>query len=203
MSSLNGISTPNLRKILNKGPLSLRIHQRPPLQADWRTWLLLGGRGSGKTRAGSEWVQGLATGTRPFANKLTGPIALIGETFADVREVMIDGPSGIRNCALYDRPTFEPSRRRLVWSSGMVAHIYSAHDPESLRGPQFSTAWCDARTIWASIVSIAASLAAFLGVPLDDAIRANLTDTLLQLVTAAAGVTAILGRLTASSKIVR
>ena len=126
----------------------LRPAQRPPLHRNWLTWLIMGGRGSGKTRAGSEWVQGLATGMKPYADSMTGPIALVGQSIGDVREVMIDGPAGVRNCALFERPSYEPSRRRLVWPSGMVAHVFSAHDPESLRGPQFSAAWCDEICKW-------------------------------------------------------
>lgn len=161
----------------------------------------MGGRGSGKTRAGSEWVQGLATGTKPYAGSMTGPIALVGQSIGDVREVMIDGPAGVRNCALFERPSYEPSRRRLVWPSGMVAHVFSAYDPESLRGPQFSAAWCDATTIWAALVSIAASITAFFGVPIDEATRIGLTESALQLVAAFAGFIAILGRLSASVRI--
>lgn len=181
--------------------MKLRPAQRPPLQNDWLTWLILGGRGSGKTRAGSEWVHGLATGTKPFSNAVTGPIALVGQTIGDVREVMIDGPAGVRNCALYERPSYEPSRRRLVWPSGMVAYVFSAHDPESLRGPQFAAAWCDAKTIWATLVSIAAAIAALFGFPLDEATRSGITEGALQLVTAIAGLFAILGRLSASTRI--
>lgn len=93
-------------------------------------------------------MHGLATGTRPFANAVTSPIALVGQTIGDVREVMIDGPAGVRNCALYQRPTYEASRRRLVWPNGVVAYAFSAHEPESLRGPQFAAAWCDEMCKW-------------------------------------------------------
>ncbi|MBI3438904.1 MAG: DNA-packaging protein [Proteobacteria bacterium] len=107
----------------------------------WRTWVFLGGRGAGKTRSGSEWVGRLAR---------TGQarrIALIGPTFHDVREVMIEGTSGLRS-ALKARPTYEASRRRLVWPNGAVAHCFSAEDPESLRGPQFDAAWADELCAW-------------------------------------------------------
>lgn len=161
----------------------------------------MGGRGSGKTRAGSEWVQGIATGTRPYANKPTSPIALVGETLGDVREVMIEGPAGIRNCALFDRPSFEVTRRRLVWANGAEAYVFSAQDPESLRGPQFSVAWCDARTIWATLVSVSATSAAFFGFNIDEATQINMTDGVLHVVSAIAGLVAILGRLSASSRI--
>lgn len=132
---------------LGAGSLTLREQQKPP-KGDWKTWLLLGGRGSGKTHAGSHWVNGIATGLAPFADVLTSPIALIGETLGDVREVMIEGPAGIIACSGLDRPVYEPTRRRLVWPNGAIAQAFSAHDPESLRGPQFSAAWCDELMKW-------------------------------------------------------
>lgn len=114
-------------------------------------WLVTGGRGSGKTRLGAEWVDGLVHGQPPFTEERRryGLIALVGETLADVREVMIEGPSGILAVSRVERPRFEASRRRLVWpSSGAVAHMFSSEDPESLRGPQFDAAWCDEAAKW-------------------------------------------------------
>lgn len=112
------------------------------------TWLVLGGRGAGKTRLGAEWVNGLVRGFSPFALRRHDRIALVGETLSDVREVMIEGPSGIVTIARHDRPRFEPSRRRLVWDNGAVAQIFSSEDPDSLRGPQFAAAWCDEAAKW-------------------------------------------------------
>ena len=120
-----------------------RDEQKPP-QGDWRSWLLMGGRGSGKTRAGAEWVQALATGPKAKGMR----IALVAETLGDAREVMIDGVSGICRIAGSKAPDFEISRRRLVWPSGAVAQIFSSEDPESLRGPQFHFAWCDELAKW-------------------------------------------------------
>ncbi len=113
-------------------------------------WLVMGGRGSGKTRLGAEWVIALARGLPPFARPGSrhGLIALVGETLGDVREVMIDGPSGIASVARGDRPRYEASRRRLLWPSGAVAQVFSSEDPESLRGPQFAAAWCDELAKW-------------------------------------------------------
>jgi phage terminase large subunit-like protein len=118
-----------------------RPEQQPP-DHHWRTWLLIGGRGSGKTRAGAEWVHALARKTSGLR------IALVAETFADAREVMIDGQSGIMRIAGRERPVFEISRRRLVWSNGSTAYLFSSEDPESLRGPQFHAAWCDELAKW-------------------------------------------------------
>lgn len=112
-------------------------------------WLVMGGRGAGKTRVGAEWVNAMVRGLPTFAGGLRhGLIALVGETLSDVREVMIDGPSGIATLSRHDRPRFELGRRRLVWPSGAVAQFFSSEDPESLRGPQFDAAWCDEIGKW-------------------------------------------------------
>ena len=121
-----------------------RPDQTPP-GGDWLTWLLLGGRGAGKTRAGAEWVRAIATAEPQPA----GPIALVGETFADAREVMIEGVSGLLAIhPSWNRPEWQRTRRRLVWPNGTVAQAFSAEDPESLRGPQFSAAWADELAKW-------------------------------------------------------
>ena len=112
-------------------------------------WLVLGGRGAGKTFAGSQFVIGLVHALSPYARRRYGRIALVGETLADVREVMIEGPSGIRALSPPSmRPAFEPTRRRLVWDNGAVAQMFSSEDPDSLRGPQFDAAWCDELAKW-------------------------------------------------------
>ncbi|MEA2876069.1 MAG: hypothetical protein QOF14_1265 [Hyphomicrobiales bacterium] len=121
-------------------------HQRPPAFAQggapWTTWLILGGRGAGKTRAGAEWV-------RDVARDPGARIALVGETLHDAREVMVEGVSGVlgvhEDCA---RPQWIPTRGRLEFVSGAVAECFSAEDPDALRGPQFSAAWCDELAKW-------------------------------------------------------
>jgi phage terminase large subunit-like protein len=128
-------------------------HQEPPAAANngkpWTTWLVLGGRGAGKTRLGAEWVRALALGIPPYAQRRHRRIALVGESEHDVREVMIEGPSGLlRTSPRGERPAWAPSRRRLEWRNGAVAHAFSAEDPESLRGPQFDAAWCDELAKW-------------------------------------------------------
>ncbi|WP_439477329.1 DNA-packaging protein [Brevundimonas sp.] len=114
-----------------------------PAHDDWTTWLVLGGRGGGKTRAGAEWVADRA--------REGGRIALVGQSLHDAREVMIEGPSGVRALPRYGlggRPCWEASRRRLVWPNGAVGMVFSAEDPESLRGPQFGAAWADEWCAW-------------------------------------------------------
>jgi phage terminase large subunit-like protein len=110
---------------------------------------MLGGRGAGKTRTGSEWVRGIALGEPDFAETPYRRIALIGETFSDARNVMVEGPAGILAVhARNERPTWSPSLRKLEWSNGAVAHVFSAEDPDSLRGPQFDAAWADELAKW-------------------------------------------------------
>jgi phage terminase large subunit-like protein len=125
-----------------------RPDQRPPDGA-WTKWLLMGGRGAGKTRAGAEWVRGAIEGRARYAPAPCGQIALVGETFSDAREVMVDGVSGL--CAIappWDRPRYEATRKRLLWGNGAVARLYSAEDPDALRGSQFDAAWCDEVGKW-------------------------------------------------------
>ncbi|RZJ16588.1 MAG: DNA-packaging protein [Brevundimonas sp.] len=119
-----------------------RLHdeQAPPV-VDWRTWLLLGGRGSGKTYAGAFWLSRVAE-SGPFN------LALVGPTLHDVREVMVEGPSGLKALAAGDRPRWEGGRKRLVWTSGATAYAFSAEDADSLRGPQFHAGWADEFCAW-------------------------------------------------------
>lgn len=111
-------------------------------EGDWRTWLFLAGRGTGKTRAGAEWVrERVANGSRR--------IALVARTGADVRDVLIEGESGILAIAPpSERPRWEPSRRRLTWPNGAIARTYSADEPDQLRGPQHDAAWADELAAW-------------------------------------------------------
>ncbi len=133
--------------------LNARPDQWPPeLTPDgksWTLWLVLGGRGAGKTRTGAQWVRGMALGDPDFAPQPIGRIALIAETAADARDVMVEGVSGILSVhARHERPVWEPSRRRLEWPNGSVGQMFSAEDPESLRGPQFDCAWLDEFAKW-------------------------------------------------------
>ena len=128
-------------------------HQEPPASANnggpWTTWLMLGGRGAGKTRAGAEWVRALAHGHAPWTDHRARHIALVGETEHDVREVMIEGPAGLlATSPRGERPQWTATRRRLEWANGAVGYAFSAEDPEQLRGPQFDAAWCDELAKW-------------------------------------------------------
>ena len=123
-------------------------HQLPP-EGDWKSWVIMGGRGAGKTRAGSEWVRRQVEGTTPDAPGRAQRVALVAETFDQGRDVMVFGDSGILACSPPDRrPVWEAGRRRLVWPNGAVAQVFSAHEPEALRGPQFDAAWADELAKW-------------------------------------------------------
>lgn len=127
-------------------------HQVPPFRHDdarYSTWLLMGGRGAGKTRAGAEWIKGHALGHKPYTAEATRQIALIGQSEHEVREIMIEGVSGVLSVhARHERPVWVPTRRRLEWDNGAVAYAFSAEDPESLRGAQFDIAWADELAKW-------------------------------------------------------
>ncbi len=123
-------------------------HQVPP-EGDWRSWVIMGGRGAGKTRAGAEWVRAQVEGSMPMDAGRCARIALIGETVDQVREVMVFGESGILACSPPDRrPEWVATRKTLVWPNGAEAQVFSAHDPEALRGPQFDGAWVDELAKW-------------------------------------------------------
>ena len=115
-----------------------------PDASDWRVWMIMAGRGFGKTRAGSEWVSDIAR-ANPSAR-----IALVGATVDDVRKVMVEGQSGILTVAkVGEELHWNAGRGELVFRSGAIAHVYSAEAFEKLRGPQHSHAWCDEVAKWA------------------------------------------------------
>ena len=119
-----------------------RDAQLPPEKA-WRTWLICAGRGFGKTRAGAEWVRDVAR------HDGAARIALVGASLAEVQQVMVEGDSGVLAAspgAL--APQYEPSLRKLTWENGAIAWLYSAAEPDALRGPQHSHAWCDEIAKW-------------------------------------------------------
>lgn len=119
--------------------------------SDWFCWLVLAGRGFGKTRMGAEWVRARVTGASPLSAPAGAPgrLALVADTFADGRDVMVEGESGLLAVSPPGaRPRFEPSRRRLVWPNGAAAYLYAATDPDQLRGPQHHAAWADEIAKW-------------------------------------------------------
>ena len=128
------------------GYASHTAQKSPP--GDWTTWLFLGGRGAGKTRAGAEWVWEVAEGLGAG-----GRIALVGATLHDARSVMVEGASGVMNLPFRNGggcggARFEPSLRRVIFPGGAVGMLFSAEEPERLRGPQFHAAWGDEVCAW-------------------------------------------------------
>ena len=139
---LNKMSATSLAALQTEWSFIARPKQLPP-PGDWRIWLIMAGRGFGKTRTGAEYVRALVESGR------ASRVALVGRSAADVRDVMVEGPSGLIAIAPKDtRPTYEPSKRRVVWPNGAVAHMFSADEPSVLRGPQFDAAWADELAAW-------------------------------------------------------
>jgi phage terminase large subunit-like protein len=134
-----GLSEAELAELNFLWPLWARDEQLPP-PGDWVTWLVIGGRGSGKTRAGAEWV-------RHLARRGVSPIALVGETMVEALAVMVKGPSGLFAVTPpAERPRL--SGTTLHWRNGTEAVVLGAADPERFRGPQFAAAWCDELGKW-------------------------------------------------------
>lgn len=118
--------------------------QAPP--DPWRTWLVMVGRGWGKTTTGAQWVRA------KIETHQVHRIALVNDTAADVRDVMIEGPAGVlAACPPWDRPQYEVSKRRLTWRSGAQAIAYAAEAPDLLRGPEHDAAWCDELAKWKNL----------------------------------------------------
>jgi phage terminase large subunit-like protein len=122
-------------------PLWARPQQLAP-NGDWSTWLVCAGRGFGKTRTGAEWArQKVAAGADRGA--------LVAATAADIRDVMVEGESGILSVfPKWQRPKWEPSKRRVTFHTGAIATTYSADEPDRLRGPQHEWAWADELAAW-------------------------------------------------------
>jgi phage terminase large subunit-like protein len=122
-----------------------RPEQRPPDTTDWSIWLYLAGRGAGKTRSAAEWIRSKAR----ISNQGQLRFALVARTAADVRDVIVEGESGIMNISPpSERPHYEPSKRRLTWPNGNVATLLTADEPDGLRGIQAHYAWADELAAW-------------------------------------------------------
>lgn len=135
-------------ELLHHWPFWARPNQLPP-EGRWLTWLVLAGRGFGKTRCGAEWVRSMVCGATPLATGRASRVAIVAETAADARDVMVEGESGLLGVHPRDwRPIYEPSKRRVTWPNGAVATLYNAVEPDQLRGPQHDLAWCDELAKW-------------------------------------------------------
>jgi phage terminase large subunit-like protein len=139
---LDSLTSEETRDLFYDWRFWARDNQLPP-EGDWLTWLVLAGRGFGKTRTGAEWIRARAESGR-FAR-----FAIIGQTAADVRDVMIEGESGLLAVSQPRfQPVYEPSKRRLTWPNGAIATTYSGDEPDQLRGPQNDSVWADELAKW-------------------------------------------------------
>lgn len=135
---IESLSNDEAAELIYRWEFWARPAQLAPKGTDWLTWLILAGRGFGKTRSGAEWVRSLVEGGK------YGRIALVAEDAGDAREVMVEGESGLLAiCPPWNRPKYEPSKKRVTWPNGARCTIYSSDDPETLRGPQHDAAWVD------------------------------------------------------------
>ncbi len=149
-AALSGFTETELQTFIYDWEFWARPNQKPP-KGDWFCWLVLAGRGFGKTRMGAEWVKSNVLGSTPLTAPKSGVsrLALLAQTHHDGREVMIEGESGVMAvCPPGFKPKFEISRRRLVWPNGAIASLYSAEEPDQLRGPQHHLAWGDELAKW-------------------------------------------------------
>ena len=187
-----------LEHLKNDWPLWARLKQRPPI-SNWRTWLMLGGRGAGKTRTGAEWLKGVALADPHYPGSSGGRVALVGTSFDDMRDVMVEGESGL--LAIHqksERPQWISSRKELIWNNGTVGKLFSSANPEGLRGNQFGAVWADAKTVWGALLAVVASLVGALGISIDTAAQSDIADAMIQFIGAVGAMIAIYGRLSAT-----
>lgn len=143
LAALAGLSPSVLAALKYDWDFWARPNQLEP-PGDWTTWLILAGRGFGKTRTGAEFVRSNVCGKTPLSPGRCTHIALVAETAPDARDVMVEGPAGLLACHSKDfRPEYQPSKRRLTWPNGAYATLFNAVEPDQLRGPQHDLAWCD------------------------------------------------------------
>ncbi|MBB3981493.1 phage terminase large subunit-like protein [Sphingobium fontiphilum] len=139
---LAGLDAAAAERLAHEWAWTARPEQMAP-PGDWSTWLMMAGRGFGKTRAGAEWVRGIAE------QDGKARIALVAASLHEARSVMVEGASGLLAIApWWNRPAFAPALRRLIWPNGAMATLFGAADPEALRGPQFSHGWADEIAKW-------------------------------------------------------
>lgn len=148
--ALSSLTDEQCEQLVHDWRFLARPNQLAP-EGDWQTWTILAGRGFGKTRTGAEWV-------RERVKAGVKRVHLVAPTASDARDVMVEGESGLLNvCWAGDqtfdgeplgRPAYEPSKRRLTWANGAVATMFSAEEPERLRGPQAEIMWADELAAW-------------------------------------------------------
>ncbi len=142
LSTQQSLSSDPQMRFRYRWPLMARENQNPP-DGLWTAWILLAGRGFGKTRTGAEWVRSQVESGR------AGRIALVARTPAEIRDTMIQGQSGLLSiCPPWAMPEYESTKKKLTWPNGATAFLFSSYEPDQLRGPQFDAAWCDELASW-------------------------------------------------------
>lgn len=140
---LGNLSTQELEALIHDWYFWARPNQREPEGDDWLNWLIMTGRGWGKTRTGAEWVH------RGIDNGTYGRFHLVAPTASDARDILVEGPAGIEATAKPWNPVnYSPTKRKLTWENGAVALVFSADEPDRLRGEQAEAAWCDELAAW-------------------------------------------------------
>ena len=142
---LEKIGPEGRRELLTKWRGFLARPDQLAPDGDWIIWLALAGRGWGKTKTGAEWIREEVDAGRAKS------VALVAETYADARQVMVEGDSGLLGCYPEgdpNRPQYLPSQKKLIWPNGAVGLHFDAREPGQLRGPQFDLAWCDELAKW-------------------------------------------------------
>lgn len=140
--TVESLSDPEVLALFYDWKFWARENQNVPTGDWWTIWLILAGRGYGKTRVGAEFIRAAQAGE--INGHRYGRMALIGEDAGDARDVMIEGEAGILAISPpWNRPTYEPTKRRLTWDNGAIATVFSDADPEALRGPSHDLLWAD------------------------------------------------------------
>jgi hypothetical protein len=145
---LNGLTEPVRRGLIEGWRWQAHKGQREPA-GNWNVWLLMAGRGFGKTRAGAEWISEMARQAGTPNRDVPVRIALVGGSLDEVAKVMIEGPSGLLRVARTgEAVSWKPSLGTLTFANGAQTFAYSAAAPEALRGPEHHFAWCDELAKW-------------------------------------------------------
>lgn len=137
----HGLNNEEVERLTGHWPEWAHAGQLPPT-GDWRTWVIMAGRGFGKTRAGAEWIAEAARQNGDLR------IALVAATWEEARQIMVEGQSGLLNVASDDIESWKPGPRVLRFTSGAEATVYSGATPDGLRGPEHHLAWCDELAKW-------------------------------------------------------
>jgi len=145
---INALSLDEVEDLEYDALFWLRKKQRPP-PGDWNQWAVIAGRGFGKTYTGNQFIRLNVEGDTPLGAGKCSNVAIIAETAADARDVLVEGPAGILALSPKDyRPLYEPSKRRLTWPNGAIGILFNATEPDQLRGPQHDLALCDEFAKW-------------------------------------------------------